>query len=124
MCRLCTCSASSSQFGLKFFNKHNMICIPGGSKEFHWSNRIMGPRVHWLLRGDPFHGRGSLDLQHWFVRIAGADWKGFPAKANGSAEHRIVTLLGPQHLNKVPLWLAFNTGLLECIEKLNLERVA
>lgn len=68
--------------------------------------------------------RSSRDLQHWFVRIPGTGWARFPAKANGWAEHRIGTLLGTQHLNRVPLWLAFKTGLLEYIEKLNLERAA
>jgi hypothetical protein len=29
-----------------------------------------------------------------------------------------------QHLDAVPLWLAFNTGLLECIEKRDLHMVA
>jgi hypothetical protein len=68
--------------------------------------------------------RSSRDLQHWFVRIPGTGWVRFPAKVNGWAEHRIVSLPGAQHLNRVPLWLAFNTGLLECIGKFNLERAA
>jgi hypothetical protein len=63
-------------------------------------------------------------LDHWFVRIPGTGWARFPAKVNGWAEHRMVTLLRRQHLNQVPLRLAFNTGLLESIEKLRLERAA
>ena len=68
--------------------------------------------------------RSTTDLQHWFVRIPGTGWARFPAKVDGWAEHRIVTMLSHGHLNPVPLWLAFNTGLLEGIEKLGLERAA
>ena len=68
--------------------------------------------------------RSSRDLEHWFVRVHGTGWARFPAKANGWAEHRIITESCPHHLDRVPLWLAFNTGLLEWIEKLNLERAA
>lgn len=68
--------------------------------------------------------RSPYDLQHWFVEYSWGAWARFPVKANGWAEHRTVTLLSQQHLNRVPLWLAFNTGLLECLEKLDLERAA
>ena len=68
--------------------------------------------------------RSTSDLDHWFVRIPGTGWARFPAKVNGWAEHRMVTMPRRQHLNRVPLRLAFNTGLLESVEKLRLERAA
>jgi len=68
--------------------------------------------------------RNSRDLEHWFVRIPGTGWARFPAKPDGWAEHAIVTLPAQQYLNRVPLWLAFNTGLLEWIQELNLEPAA
>ncbi|MGA2148204.1 MAG: hypothetical protein ABSH49_24920 [Bryobacteraceae bacterium] len=68
--------------------------------------------------------RSTRDLQHWFVRIPGTGWVRFPAKVNGWAEHRMVTMFSQQHLNQAPLWLAFNTGLLEGIEKRGLDRAA
>jgi hypothetical protein len=68
--------------------------------------------------------RSTKDLEHWFVRIPGSGWARFPAKVNGWAEHRMVTVLSHRHLNRVPLWLAFNTGLLESMEKLGLECAA
>ena len=66
----------------------------------------------------------TTDLEHWFVHIPGTGWARFPAKVKGWAEHRTVTILSHRHLNRVPLWLAFNTGLLEGMEKLGLERAA
>jgi hypothetical protein len=68
--------------------------------------------------------RSTTDLEHWFVRIRGTGWVRFPAKVNGWAEHRIVTILSHEHLNQVPLWLAFRTGLLESMEKSGLDRAA
>jgi hypothetical protein len=68
--------------------------------------------------------RSTTDLEHWFVRIPGNGWARFPAKVNGWAEHRTVTVFSHRDLNRVPLWLAFNTGLLEGMEKLSLERAA
>ncbi len=68
--------------------------------------------------------RSTKDLQHWFVRIPGTGWARFPAKRDGWAERRMVNMLNHQYLNPVPLWLAFNTGLLESIEKRALDLVA
>jgi len=68
--------------------------------------------------------RSSRDLEHWFVRIPRAGWARFPAKRDGWAERRMVNMLSHQHLDLVPLWLAFNTGLLEGIEKGGLDLVA
>jgi hypothetical protein len=66
--------------------------------------------------------RSTTDLEHWLVPIPGAGWARFPAKVNGWAEHRMATMPNHRYLNRVPLWLAFNTGLLESLEKLGLER--
>lgn len=68
--------------------------------------------------------RSARDLQHWFVHIPGTGWEQFPAKIDGWAERRLVTVLHYQDLNRVPLWLAFNTGLLEAIERRELDRAA
>jgi len=68
--------------------------------------------------------RSSSDLQHWFVRLPRAGWARFPAKRGGWAERRPIKIHSHQHLNPVPLWLAFNTGLLESIEERALDRVA
>jgi hypothetical protein len=63
------------------------------------------------------------ESQHWFVNI-GTGWARFPARANGWAERRRVTMFSQQHLNRVPLWLAFNTGLLEGLKRRNLDHAA
>jgi hypothetical protein len=55
-------------------------------------------------------------LQHWFVHIPGTGWARFPAKIDGWAEHQMVFEPGREHFTRVPLWLAFNTGLLEAVE--------
>lgn len=68
--------------------------------------------------------RSRKDLEHWFVRIPGTGWARFRAKIDGWAEHRVVTMISRRHLDQVPLWLAFNTGLLEDIEKRGLDRAA
>jgi hypothetical protein len=60
--------------------------------------------------------RSTLDTQYWFVQIPGAGWARFPARINGWADHQSVTMVSHQHLNRVPLWLAFRTGLLEALE--------
>jgi hypothetical protein len=36
----------------------------------------------------------------------------------------MVSMLNPRDLNRVPLWLAFNTGLLEAVAKRRLVRAA
>jgi hypothetical protein len=68
--------------------------------------------------------RSTGDLEHWFVQIPGTGWARFPASINGWAERRMVTMQSRQCLSRVPLWLAFNTGLLEAIENRRLERAA
>jgi hypothetical protein len=68
--------------------------------------------------------RSNLDPQHWFVQIPGTGWVRFPAKIDGWADHRLVTVPSHRQLNRVPLWLAFRTGLLEAIENRRLDRAA
>ncbi|HTP35867.1 MAG TPA: hypothetical protein VMJ75_27015 [Candidatus Acidoferrales bacterium] len=48
----------------------------------------------------------------------------FPAKIGGWGERRGLIIVPGQRLQKVPLWLAFNTGLLEYLQKRNLGRAA
>lgn len=68
--------------------------------------------------------RSPRELNHWFVHIPGTGWARFPAKIDGWGERRIVTKVSQQLLNRVPLWLAFNTGLLEALESRDQERRA
>lgn len=68
--------------------------------------------------------RSNWDLQHWFVRIPGIGWARFPAKINGWAEHRLITIPIDQRFDRVPLWMAFNTGLLEALKQRALDRAA
>ena len=63
--------------------------------------------------------RSTWDLQHWFVHIPGPGWTRFPARIDGWADRRLVAMLRHDHLQPVPLWLAFNTGLLEAIQNQN-----
>lgn len=57
--------------------------------------------------------RDSADLHHWTAYLPETGWFCFPATANGWDDRRPATTLDPVHLQEVPLWLAFNTGLLE-----------
>jgi hypothetical protein len=68
--------------------------------------------------------RTNRDWQHWFVLIPSTGWVRFPAKIDGWAERQHVTMLSREHLHEVPLWLAFNTGLLEARESQDLGNVA
>jgi hypothetical protein len=68
--------------------------------------------------------RNASDLEHWYVRIPGTGWVRFPVKTGGWAERRIVPTLSHRSLSRLPLWLAFNTGLLEAIERRQPERAA
>ena len=57
--------------------------------------------------------RSTRDLEHWFVYEDAAGWSRFPAKVNGWTERRPVRTICGLELREVPLWLSFNTGLLE-----------
>jgi len=67
--------------------------------------------------------RNPRESQHWVVSLNGC-WMRFPAKIGGWGERRGLINLRGQRLQKVPLWLAFNTGLLEYLQKRNLGRAA
>jgi hypothetical protein len=60
--------------------------------------------------------RNSRDLQNWFVHLPRLGWMEFPAGAGGWARRRSVHIGDYQCLQPVPLWLAFNTGLLDDLE--------
>jgi hypothetical protein len=68
--------------------------------------------------------RCARDLHHWYVHIAGSGWVRFPARANGWSDSSPVGVPDKQFLNRVPLWLAFNTGLLEAVKTHGLQRAA
>jgi hypothetical protein len=68
--------------------------------------------------------RSACESEHWFVNITGTGWVRFPAKMNGWSERRKVTMRHPENFNLVPLWLAFNTGLLEARETRRMGRAA
>jgi len=68
--------------------------------------------------------RSTRDLQHWFVLMPGAGWSQFPPKIDGWSDRQPVIMLSREHLHLVPLWMAFNTGLLEAIARQDLERAA
>jgi hypothetical protein len=52
---------------------------------------------------------------HWLVWTNDC-WFRFPAKLDGWAERRAATNVSRQKLQRVPLWMAFNTGLIEWFE--------
>ncbi|HTS60447.1 MAG TPA: hypothetical protein VMH28_00405 [Candidatus Acidoferrales bacterium] len=57
--------------------------------------------------------RSSLEPQHWLVWADGLGWMRFPARVGGWDDRNPVPSLSRRGLQAVPLWLAFNTGLLE-----------
>jgi hypothetical protein len=61
--------------------------------------------------------RNSRNLQYWFVHLPRLGWLAFPAGAGGWAYRRSVCIEDYGCLQPVPLWLAFNTGLLEDLER-------
>ena len=64
------------------------------------------------------------DPQHWTVWSSDIGWARFPAKAGGWLEHRAINPAAKKTLLPVPLWLAFNTGLLESLQRRGLDRAA
>jgi len=68
--------------------------------------------------------RSDSDLQHWYVFVDSAGWLRFPAKINGWADRRPVITARGLGLREVPLWLSFNTGLLETTRKRRFSRAA
>ena len=68
--------------------------------------------------------RNSTDPQHWLVFSEDLGWKRFPARMGGWSDHRPVSGVARQSLQRVPLWLAFNTGLIESLGGRDLSRAA
>jgi hypothetical protein len=59
--------------------------------------------------------RSPEEPQHWLVWSGELGWYRFPAKMNGWEERRPAGIVLRQKLQRVPLHLAFNTGLLEAM---------
>ena len=57
--------------------------------------------------------RSARDLQHWYVYEDAVGWFSFPARVKGWTDRRPVRTVYGLDLREVPLWLSFNTGLLE-----------
>jgi hypothetical protein len=68
--------------------------------------RTAGPRLY----------RSPAESAHWFVWTEDLGWFLFPAKLNGWAERCPAENLSRQRLQRVPLRMAFNTGLIEAFE--------
>jgi len=60
--------------------------------------------------------RSSTESLHWFVWIGDLGWFRFPAKLNGWAERCPAGSISHERLHRVPLRMAFNTGLIEAFE--------
>jgi hypothetical protein len=56
----------------------------------------------------PFHWLAYLGTEGWFV---------FPARPDGWSQRRPASGFLRTNLNAVPLWLAFNTGLDEALQR-------
>ena len=59
--------------------------------------------------------RHPNEPQHWLAWTENLGWSRFPAKRNGWEERRPVPVIVRQQLQRVPLRMAFNTGLLESL---------
>ena len=59
--------------------------------------------------------RSPTEAFHWLV-WTGEGWFRFPAKLDGWAERCAVTNVSRHKLQRVPLRMAFNTGLIESFE--------
>jgi len=68
--------------------------------------------------------RSGAHPQHWFAYTLASGWVIFPAKVNGWEDRRKASGLDPVHLREVPLWMAFNTGLSEDAEAVDLRSAA
>jgi hypothetical protein len=60
--------------------------------------------------------RSPAESVHWFVWIEDLGWFLFPAKLNGWAERCPAKNVSRQRLQRVPLRMAFKTGLIEAFE--------
>jgi hypothetical protein len=68
--------------------------------------------------------RSPYEPQHWLAWSEDLGWSRFPARINGWEERRPAMVVVRQQLQRVPLWMAFNTGLLESAPSQDLERAA
>jgi hypothetical protein len=79
--------------------------------------------------GDPDHPRcvrvhmprlyrSPNEPQHWLVWSEELGWSRFPAKVDGWTERQSTNVIARWNLQRVPLQLAFNTGLLESVQSL------
>jgi hypothetical protein len=59
--------------------------------------------------------RSPEHLRHWIVWSDRVGWVIFPAQFHGWEERQPYPCVNPARLQQVPLWLGFNTGLLEAI---------
>jgi hypothetical protein len=59
--------------------------------------------------------RSPIEPFHWLV-WTGDGWFRFPAKVNGWVERCAATNVSRRKLQRVPLRMAFNTGLIESFE--------
>jgi len=60
--------------------------------------------------------RSPAEPVHWFVWTEDLGWFLLPAKLNGWAERSPAKNVSRQRLQRVPLRMAFNTGLIEAFE--------
>jgi hypothetical protein len=59
--------------------------------------------------------RSPSHLNHWIVCSDRGGWQIFPAKFHGWEERKPLPGANAAKFHQVPLWMAFNTGLLEAI---------
>jgi hypothetical protein len=68
--------------------------------------------------------RNPNEPMHWLVWCAEFGWSRFPAKINGWNDRRPALQTERKDLRRVPLRLAFNTGLIEAFQQRRLDRAA
>jgi hypothetical protein len=59
--------------------------------------------------------RSPAHLEHWIAHSERSGWLIFPARFNGWSKRAAYPQVEPSKLQQVPVWMAFNTGLLEAI---------
>jgi hypothetical protein len=68
--------------------------------------------------------RSASYPQHWLVWSDDFGWARFPARINGWEEQCPMRSVPREQLQPLPLRLAFNTGLLESLQRRGLDRAA
>jgi hypothetical protein len=61
--------------------------------------------------------RSAVYPNHWVAYRDDLGWVLFPAEVNGWARRLPAPPLSVEHLSQIPVWLSFNTGLLEETER-------